>query len=74
MRIIQIAERIMGFIIALCSVTNLIYCFVDAPSGISKIELITTCLIRQSLIFVPLVILSLIDFFCWVVRISKKGE
>ena len=72
MKKLQLAERILGFIIGVCSIVNLIYCFIDAPSGISRIDLITICLVRQSLLFVPLVICGLVDFIYFIIVDIKR--
>lgn len=72
MKKLHLTERIMGFIIAMCSIVNLIYCFIDAPSGISRIDLLTICLIRQSLIFIPLFIICIIDFVRWCIKVWKE--
>lgn len=72
MKKLQLAERILGFIIGVCSIVNLIYCFTDAPSGISRIDLITICLVRQSLLFIPLVICGLVDFIYFMITDIKR--
>lgn len=74
MKKLHLAERILGFVVGVCSIVNLIYCFVDIPSGISRIDLITICLVRQSLLFVPLVICGLVDFIYFMFRDTKKQE
>lgn len=74
MKSLQLVERIFGFIIGVLSIFNLIYCFIDAPSGISRIDLITICMVRQSIIFIPLVILGLIDFIFWIIKDYKKEK
>lgn len=75
MKKLQLVERILGFIIGVCSIVNLVYCFTDAPSGISRIDLITICLIRQSLLFIPLVVCGLVDFIYFMITdIEKQKE
>ena len=71
---IQLLERVLGFVAGVCSICNLIYCFVDAPSGISRIELITICLARQIPIFIPLVICGLIDFIYFMITDFKENK
>ena len=72
MKKLQLAERILGFIIGVCSIVNLIYCFTDAPSGICRIDLITICLVRQAFIFIPLVICGLVDFIYFMITDIKR--
>lgn len=74
MKKLQLTERILGFIIGICSIVNLIYCFIDAPSGISRIDLITICLVRQSLLFIPLVACGLVDFIYFMITDIKKQK
>ena len=74
MKKLQLAERILGFIIGICSIVNLIYCFTDAPSGISRIDLITICLDRQSLLFIPLVVCGLVDFIYFMIGDIKRQK
>ena len=73
MKKLHLAERILGFVVGVCSIVNLIYCFIDAPSGISRIDLITICLVRQSLLFIPLVVCGLVDFIYFIVS-DIKGQ
>ena len=74
MKEMQLGERILGFIVGVCSIINLIYCFTDAPSGISRIDLITICLIRQSLLFIPLVVCGLVDFIHFMINELKDTK
>ena len=75
MRKLHLVKRILGFVVGVCSIVNLIYCFINTPSGISRIDLITICLVRQSLLFIPLVVCGLIDFIYFIVSdIKEKKE
>ena len=74
MKKLHLVERILGFVVGICSIVNLVYCFTDAPSGISRIDLITICLVRQSFLFIPLVICGLVDFIYFIVSDIKRQK